>query len=433
MSAPRDPFLALRNPEFRSFIGVRFFTTFALQMQFTALAWTTYARTDSKLALGALGLCEFLPVILLALPVGHQVEKLEKKRVLLAALGVALLGSTLIAALNLPALHDRLPLQALIGGFFALVALGGVVRAYFAPTFFSLIGGIVQPGQQTNSATWTASAFLAAQVTGPVAGGLLLHAVGGFGAQLAVIALLGVALFFGTRLNRHLPVAHPAAHLEHRETDRQKLLAGLRFVLGNPYMLGASLLDLLAVLFGDAVPLLPVFVKEALGMDEQAYGILRAMPGIGSCIMMVTLARFPPRKNAGKILLGVVFAYGLGMLAFGSLGLGAVKNHLTVPALFGLTLAILLVCGALDGVSVIIRQSIMQLHTPAHMRGRIGSVNSIFISSSNELGSFVSGSMAAAMGLVPAILAGGAFILALTAGTAWFNPTLRKMDLQDRK
>ena len=126
MSAPRDPFLALRNPEFRSFIGVRFFTTFALQMQFTALAWTTYARTDSKLALGALGLCEFLPVILLALPVGHQVEKLEKKRVLLAALGVALLGSTLIAALNLPALHDRLPLQALIGGFFALVALGGI-------------------------------------------------------------------------------------------------------------------------------------------------------------------------------------------------------------------------------------------------------------------------------------------------------------------
>jgi MFS family permease len=428
-----DPFLTLRNPEFRSFIGVRFFTTFALQMQFTALAWTTYEKTGSKLALGALGLCEFFPVILLALPVGHQVEKLEKKRVLLFALCVALFGSAVIAMLDMPALRDHLSLHAMIGGFFAMVALGGVVRAYFAPTFFSLIGGIVPKGQQTNSATWTASAFLAAQVAGPVAGGFLMHAFGSFGAQVGVLALLLVALFLATRLNRHPPVAHPESHLEAKETDRQKLLAGLRFVLRNPYMLGASLLDLLAVLFGDAVPLLPVYVKEVLGMDEQAYGILRAMPGIGSCVMMMTLARFPPRKNAGRILLTVVAAYGLGMLAFGALGVEGVKTHLTASALFTTTLIILLACGALDGVSVIIRQSIMQLHTPAHMRGRIGSVNSIFISSSNELGSFVSGTMAAAMGLVPAILTGGVFILTLTCGTAWLNPTLRKMDLEEKK
>jgi len=418
---PRDPFLALRNPEFRSFIGVRFFVTFALQMQFTALAWTTYTETKSTLALGVLGLCEFFPVILLALPVGYQVEKLEKKHVLLMAIGVALFGSLVITLLDMPALHGHLSTHAMIGGFFAMVALGGVVRAYFAPTFFSLIGGIVPQGQQTNSATWTASAFLAAQVTGPVAGGFLMHAFGSFGAQLCVIGLMLIALFFATRLNRHLPVAHPEAHLEAKETNTQKVLAGLRFVWRNPYMLGASLLDLLAVLFGDAVPLLPVYVQEVLDLHEREYGILRAMPGIGSCVVMMTLARFPPRKNAGGILLAVVFAYGVGMIAFG-------LSHS-----FALTLVILLACGALDGVSVIIRQSIMQLHTPAHMRGRIGSVNSIFISSSNELGSFVSGSMATAMGgVVPAIIAGGVFILALTTGTAILNPKLRKMVLEEK-
>lgn len=435
-----DPFLSLRNPEFRAFVSARFFTTFALQMQFTVLAWTTYVESGSKLALGMLGLCEFFPVILLALPVGHQVEKLEKKRVLLMGLGVALLGSLVIALLDMPALHKHLSVHMLIGGFFAMVALGGVVRAYFAPTFFSLIGSIVPRGQQTNSATWTASAFLAAQVTGPAAGGLLMHFFGrrfgghggSFGVQLCVLGLLGVAFFFATRLKRHAPVDHPESHLEARETGTQKVLAGLRFVWRNPYMLGASMLDLLAVLFGDAVPLLPVYVKEVLHQDEQAYGILRAMPAIGSCVMMMTLARFPPRKNAGKILLLVVAAYGLGMLAFGGLGVEAVKNHLTAPALFTATLVILLACGALDGVSVVIRQSIMQLHTPAHMRGRIGSVNSIFISSSNELGSFVSGSMAWALGLVPAILTGGAFILALTMGTAALNPKLRKMVLEEK-
>lgn len=419
--APKhDPFAALRNPEFRSFIGVRFFTTFALTMQFTALAWTVFKTTHSTLVLGGLGLAEFLPVVLLALPVGGWVEQLEKRRVLLAGLFVALLGSLAITALSVPALHGRLPQGALIAAFFGVVALGGVVRAFFAPTFFSLIGSIVPAGQTTNSATWTASAFLAAQVAGPVAGGLLLHHLGAVGAQACVNGLLVVALAFGARLRQHPPLSHTTP-AQAGERTRDRLLLGLKFVWNNPYILGASVLDLLAVLFGDAVPLLPAFVKNVLGGDEQAYGILRAMPGLGSCAMIMLLAKFPPRKGAGKTLLGVVFAYGLGMVAFG------------FCRSFALTLVLLLACGALDGVSVVIRQSILQLHTPAHMRGRVGSVNSIFISSSNELGTFVSGGMAAALGLVPAIVTGGVFILALTGATALFNPTLRKMDLEEKK
>ncbi len=417
--APHDPLLALRNPEFRFFIGVRFFTTFALQMQFTALAWTVVKTTGSALALGALGLCEFLPVILLALPVGHWVENLEKRRVLLGALGAALFGSSIIALLDMPLLHDWLSVPMLMGGFFAMVALGGAVRAFFAPTFFSLIGSIVPRGRQANGATWTASAFLAAQVTGPIAGGFLMHAFGSFGAQLCVVTLLMIALLLASRLKRHAPVPHPEGAPQ-EEGNTAKLLAGLRFVWRNPYILGASVLDLLAVLFGDAVPLLPIYVHDILGMGEQAYGMLRAMPGIGSCLMIVALAKFPPRRHAGSLLMAVVAAYGLGMVAFGFSGS------------FAFTLVLLLVCGALDGVSVVIRQSVLQLRTPAHMRGRVGSVNSIFISSSNELGSFVSGSMASMLDLMPAIVAGGMFILALTGVTAVLNPKLRKMDLEEK-
>lgn len=411
---PHDPIAALRQPRFRVFLGMRFAVTLAITMQFTALAWWVFEMTRSKWMLGLLGLAEFLPLVVLALPVGEWVERLEKRRVMAGGIAALLAGCLLLMVLHLEGTRDWVGRTGVLAGVCVVVAIGGAVRAFFAPATFTLIGALVPRGQQANAAVWTSSVFLAANVTGPVLGGLLLHRLGALGVQAVVAGFMLAALLLAANLGRH-PPPPVAPH----ETPRQRLFGGLAFVWNNPVVRAALLMDLLAVLFGDAVPLLPAFVQETLKGDAELFGLLRALPGIGSVLAMLAFARWPPRRHTGRLLLAATFCYGLAMIGFGLA---------RAPWLVG---TLLLACGALDGVSVVVRQSILQLRTPEGMRGRVGAVNAIFISSSNELGTFVSGGMAAVLGLVPAILTGGGAILAVVLGIGASHPALRKMSLME--
>lgn len=407
-----DPYAALRFKEFNIFLAVRFAMVFAWSMQFIVIEWQVYSLTKDPLSLGIIGLMEILPAVSMALFAGHIVDQNEKRNLLVKCL----LGFSLISLglflVTLPSVENAFSPRSILYTIYGLVFLGGLVRAFIGPTIFSLIALIVPKKIYPNAATWSSSTWQLATVLGPAFAGFSISWIGVHWSLCIIFAFTVLALLFLFRIGRK-PILNPKLG----EPIFQSLKDGLRFVFSTKAILGALTLDMIAVLFGGAVALLPIYAQDILNVGSEGFGILRAAPAVGASITMLGSTRFPLHKNAGKKLLWAVFGFGVCIIVFG------------LSKLFWLSVAALFVSGAVDGVSMIIRQTILQLKTPDNMRGRVASVNSIFVGSSNELGAFESGLAAKLMGTVTAVVFGGCMTLLTVGSMALFSPRFRRLDL----
>ena len=410
--AKKDPYAALRIKEFNIFLIVRFALIFAWSMQFIVIEWEVYSLTKDPLSLGIIGLMEVIPAVAMALYAGHVVDQKEKRNLLvkcIVAFSVISLGLFLLT-------WDRIVggwnTKVILYSIYFLVFAGGFVRAFIGPTVFSLVALIVPKKLYPNAATWSSSTWQMAAVLGPALAGFSIHWIG---VHWSMCLIFGVVLI-GLIALLNIP-PKPIMNPKIGEPIGQSLKEGLNFVFGNKAILGALSLDMIAVLFGGAVALLPVFAQDILKVGSQGFGVLRAAPAVGSFITMMITAYIPLNKKAGIKLLGAVFGFGLSIIVFG------------LSTIFWISLVALFLSGVFDGVSVVIRQTILQLKTPDHMRGRVSSVNSMFVGSSNELGAFESGLTAKLMGTVTAVVFGGSMTLLTVLTTGLVSPTFRRLDL----
>ncbi|WP_190810225.1 MFS transporter [Flagellimonas sp. S3867] len=408
-----DPYAALRYKEFNIFLVVRFAMVFAWSMQFIVIEWQVYSMTKDPLSLGIIGLMEIIPAVGMALFAGHVVDQKEKRNLLIKCIlgfSVISLGLFLISD---PDLEASVSQKTILYAIYLLVFFGGLVRAFIGPTVFSLIALIVPKKIYPNAATWSSSTWQLSSVAGPAIAGFLIGWIGVHWSMCVILVFSLIALLFLLKISRK-PILNPNIG----EPVLKSLKDGLKFVFSSNAILGALTLDMIAVLFGGAVALLPIYAQDILHVGSEGFGILRAAPAVGASITMLGSTRFPLHKKAGKKLLLAVFAFGISIIVFG------------VSTLFWVSVAALFLSGAVDGVSMIIRQTILQLKTPDNMRGRVASVNSIFVGSSNELGAFESGVAAKLLGTVPAVVFGGCMTLLTVGTTAIVSPKFRKLDLQ---
>lgn len=408
-----DPYAALRYKEFNIFLLVRFAMVFAWSMQFIVIEWQVYSLTKDPLSLGIIGLMEVIPAVSMALFAGHVVDQKEKRNLLVKCiLGFSLVSLGLFLISD-PDLEKDLSSRTILYIIYALVFVGGLVRAFIGPTIFSLIALIVPKKIYPNAATWSSSTWQLASVLGPALAGFSISWIGVHWSMCVIFGFSLLALLFLFRIPQK-PILNPKIG----EPIFQSLKDGLKFVFSSTAIFGALTLDMIAVLFGGAVALLPIYAQDILHVGSEGFGILRAAPAVGASITMLGSTRFPLYKNAGKKLLWAVFAFGICIIVFG------------VSKLFWLSVVALFLSGAVDGVSMIIRQTILQIKTPDNMRGRVASVNSIFVGSSNELGAFESGLAAKLLGTVPAVVFGGVMTLLTVGVTGLVSPKFRRLDLR---
>lgn len=407
-----DPYAALRIKEFNIFLVLRFALVLAWSMQFVVIEWQVYALTEDPLALGIIGLCEFLPAFLLAPFAGHIVDKKEKQTLFMRCIALFSLISFGLFWLTSETIESSWSTKTILYGIYSLVFFGGVLRSFFGPTIFSLIALLVPKKVYPNAATWSSSTWKGANVFGALLGGFLIawidvHITLGIIFLLVLIALL---LVFQIKKK-------PILNKEIGESIKESLRAGIAFVFNDKVILGALTLDMIAVLFGGAVAIFAVFAKDILDAGPKGFGLLNAALSSGSIITMLATTYIPITKNTGKKLLISVFGFGVCMIIFGA----SKFMWLSVLALF--------FSGVFDGISMVVRQTILQLKTPDDMRGRVGAVNSMFVGSSNELGALESGIAARLFGAPLAVMLGGTVTLVVVAIMGVKNRPLRGLDL----
>ncbi len=408
-----DPYAALRFREFNIFLIARFAMVFAWSMQFIVIEWQVYSMTKDPWSLGIIGLMEVIPAVSTALFAGHFVDQKEKRNLLIKCIfgfSVISLGLFLLSDPNLTSVFSA---KTILYSIYFLVFLGGIVRAFLGPTIFSLIALIVPKKAYPNAAIWSSTTWQMASVLGPALAGFSISWIGVHWSMCLIFAFSIMALLAIFQIERK-PILNPKIG----EPIMESLREGLRFVFNSKAIFGALTLDMIAVLFGGAVALLPVFAQDILHVGSEGFGVLRAAPAVGAAITMVGSTRFPVHKYAGKKLLWAVFGFGISIILFG------------LSTSFWLSVFALFMSGALDGISMVIRQTILQLKTPDEMRGRVASVNSMFVGSSNELGAFESGATAKLMGTVTAVVFGGTMTLLTVGFTAFISPTFRNLDLR---
>ncbi|TRX38085.1 MFS transporter [Flavobacterium sp. ZT3R18] len=408
-----DPYAALRFKEFNTFLLIRFSMVFAWSMQFIIIEWEVYRVTKSALSLGIIGLMEIIPAIAMSLFAGHIVDQNEKKGLLskcILGFSVISLGLFLI---TWPKVNTGLPTTTILYTIYSLVFFGGIVRSFLGPTVFSLLALIVPKKAYSNAATWSSSVWQVGSVVGPAVAGFSILLIGVHWSMSLVLACSLFALILLTQIGKK-PILNPKIG----EPVMESLKEGVKFVYNNKSILSALTLDMAAVLFGGAVALLPIFALDILKVGPQGFGFLRAAPAVGAILTMFFTAYVPLNKNAGMKLLAAIFLFGVCIIIFG------------LSTVFWISLLALFFSGVVDGVSMVIRQTILQLKTPDHMRGRVASVNSIFVGSSNELGAFESGLTAKLMGTVTAVVFGGSMTLIIVLFTGLISPEFRKLDLQ---
>lgn len=408
-----DPYAALRFREFNIFLLVRFAMVFAWSMQFVVIEWEVYSITKNPLSLGIIGLMEVVPAVAMALFAGHVVDQREKRGLLFKCIFGFSAVSLGLFLITWPRVVEGLSTNTILYVVYFLVFLGGIVRAFLGPTIFSLFSLLVPKKIYPNAATWSSSVWQMGSVVGPAAGGFFIHWIGVHWSMCFVFAFSLMALLLLLQIPKK-PILNPNIG----EPVMKSLKEGIKFVRNTRVILGALTLDMFAVLFGGAVALLPIYAQDILKVGPEGFGILRAAPAVGALLIMFTSAHFPLNKNAGMKLLAAIFGFGICIIVFG------------VSTWFWLSVVALFLSGATDGISMVIRSTILQLRTPDAMRGRVASVNSMFVGSSNELGAFESGLTAKLMGTVNAVIFGGTMTLITAVGTGMFFPKLRKLDLQ---
>lgn len=410
LNGKHDAFAVLKVRDFRLFLTFRFFTTIAFQMQSIIVGWQMYELTRDPLALGLIGLAEALPNIAVVLYAGHAADRYNRKRIiiwftLLFLTGTALLFLFTIRNLGILSALGVLPI-------YGVVMISGISRAFLYPSIIAMMSQLVPRYLYTNASTWNSTAWHIAAITGPAIGGLVYGFFGVRNAYLTVLFFLLLALLLLSFVKNR-----PVPPVNEEETLLQRLSSGLKFVFKNQVLLGAMSLDMFAVLFGGAIAMLPVFAAEVLLVGPQGLGFLRAAPMAGAVIMSLFIAHRPPMAQAGRFLMIGVTGFGISIIGF------ALSHN------YYLSLALLMISGMFDNISVIIRATAMQLITPDEMRGRVASVNAIFIGSSNEIGSFESGVAAKLLGLIPSVIFGGCMTLLTVGIIARFAPRLRKLNL----
>ena len=409
----RDAYAALRYREFNMFLLLRFVMVFAWSMQFIIIEWEVYSLTKSALSLGMIGLMEVIPAIGMALFAGHIVDQKEKKGMLLKCIfGFAIISFGLFL-LTWPKIVSDWSTETILYSIYFLVFLGGLVRAFLGPSVFSLMSLIVPKKAYPNAATWSSSVWQIGSVVGPAVAGFSITWIGVHWSMCVIFACSVLALMLLTQISKK-PILNPKIG----EPVMESLKEGIKFVYNNKSILGALTLDMVAVLFGGAVALLPIFAQDILKVGPEGFGILRAAPAVGALLTMFVSAHLPFYKNAGIKLLAAIFGFGVCIIVFG------------LSTWFWLSVFALFMSGVTDGISVVIRQTILQLKTPDSMRGRVAAVNSIFVGSSNELGAFESGLTAKLMGTVTAVVFGGSMTLLIVIFTGIKLPGFRNLDLQ---
>jgi MFS family permease len=356
-------------------------------------------------------LAEAIPFISIALYAGHIADRFNRKKIILWSDFLFFIASGLLLLIT----YNK---TGIIGKFGVLpiyfcVAISGLARAFLYPATIGLMAQIVPRSLYTNSSTWNSTIWQVAAMTGPAIGGLIY---GFFGVKAAYMAVI-VSMLVSFLLLYYIK-SRPAPAIDEDETIMQRLANGIRFVFSNQLLLGAMALDMFAVLFGGAVAMLPVFAAEVLKVGPEGLGLLRASPMVGALLMSVVLAYRPPMARAGRLLMIGVAGFGLSIICF------AISKN------FYLSMGLLALSGMFDNISVVIRSATMQLVAPDAMRGRVASVNSIFIGSSNEIGSFESGVAAKLMGLIPSVIFGGMMTLGIVGATAKWAPKLRRLNLR---
>ncbi|WP_163518021.1 MFS transporter [Gelidibacter japonicus] len=409
----KDPYAALRIKEFNIFLMVRFALVFAWSMQFIIIEWEVYSITKDPWALGLIGLMEIIPAVLIALFAGHIVDQKEKRGLLIKCiLGFSVISLGLFL-LTWPKIVGEWSTNEILYSIYFLVFCGGLVRAFIGPTIFSLIALIVPKRLYPNAATWSSSTWQVASVFGPALAGFSISWIGVHWSMCLIMAFALLALINLLRISKK-PILNPKIG----EPIMDSLKEGVKFVFKTKAILGALTLDMVAVLFGGAVALLPIFAQDILKVGSEGFGVLRAAPAVGAFLTMLVTAYIPISKNAGMKLLVAIFGFGVSIIVFG------------LSSVFWISVAALFFSGVTDGVSMVIRQTILQLKTPDHMRGRVASVNSMFVGSSNELGAFESGLTAKLMGTVTAVVFGGTMTLLTVVTTGIVSPSFRKLDLR---
>jgi len=405
-----SPLDALQIPQFRSLVIGRFIFIMGLRMMSTLVGWWIYNLTNAPIAIGIVGLSEFIPAVSLALYAGHIIDISEKRKLMLT--GVCLYGTAAICLFLLSYLGTNHLSPHWIAASIYLIIFGtGIIRSFTGPIFNVMLAQIVPKSKLQNAITWNTGAFLTASIVGHALGGFLIAWTSNSGTLLVVIILVLIAFLILTSLKRIQPLNERG---EKKTWDSVK--EGLSFVFKTKELLGAVSLDLFAVLFGGATALIPVYARDILKVGAQGFGLLNGATDIGSICVVILLTLFPPKRKQGRKLLFAVAGFGICIIIFG------------LSKLFWLSFGILLISGMLDGISVVTRGTIMQLKTPDHMRGRVLSVNSMFINSSNELGQFESGIAARLLGVVPSVVFGGCMTLLVVTFTWIKAPSLRKME-----
>jgi MFS family permease len=400
--------------DFRILVMTRWFITIALQVQAVIVGWQVYQIKPDPLLLGLLGLAEAVPAILCSFWAGHIVDNHRPARVYrlsLVALFFNGLLQFLIADAMVPVTKDvRLLL------FYFAVFVSGVARSFAGPAVFSLIPQIVSRELIAASSAWNSSAFQLAAIMGPAAGGLIY---GMFGASYAFAIIPLFTLFALIGVTRLSPTAKELRSKSQREPFTRSVRTGIEFVYNDKVLLSAMTLDMFSVLFGGAVAVLPIYADQVLHVGASGLGLLRSAPALGSLLILLFLGLRPLKVISGKMLLSVVAGFGATTLLFG------ISTNFTASLVF------LAMSGSFDGVSMVIRSTILQLRTPDHVRGRVSAVSTVFITSSNEIGAFESGFAAKLLGLVPSVAFGGAMTLLIVAATACFAPELRRTRIKE--
>jgi MFS family permease len=396
--------VAFTYPSFGLYQLARFCIVLATEMQSVAVGWQVYEITKRPLDLGLIGLAQFLPGILLFLVTGHVADRYDRRKLVVVCFAAFGGCSAMLLVLGLRHVHSAYPI-------YAVMILNGVVRAFNGPVSRALLPQLVPEEHFPNAVAWASSVFQGATILGPAAGGVLYAITRG---PVAVYALAGIAAMLAAFCALRIKVESKARTRE--PINAKTVLAGFHYIWREKLILGSISLDLFAVLLGGAVALLPVYAREILMTGPWGLGILRSAPGLGAAAMAVFLAHRPLRGRVGIKMLGCVAAFGVFTILFG------------VSRSLWLSIVALVLVGASDMVSVIVRGTLIQVATPDEMRGRVNAVDMVFIGASNELGQFESGLTAHWFGTVPAVVLGGIGTLVVTAGWAWLFPALRNAD-----
>ena len=391
---------ALRHRGYRLFWMARISATFAALVVSVAVGWQVYDLTRNPLDLGFVGLVQFTPSLLLVLVTGTASDRFNRR----AIVSICQAAEGLVAALFL-ALTAAGTIS--VGEIFALLVVFGTARAFLNPASQSLLANLVPTEDLANAIAWNSSAWQIATILGPVAGGLLY----GVSAEAAYGAAM---LLFGVAATLVALVPRPPQKRQLERPTWTSLVAGIRYVWHEKIVLGAISLDLFAVLLGGATALLPAYARDILVVGPWGLGLLRSAPGIGAMAVVLVLATRPIRDHAGLIMFAGVTLFGVFAVVFGA------------STVVWLSIAALALMGAADMVSVFVRETLIQLWTPDAVRGRVSAVNMVFVGASNELGEFRAGTVAAIIGVVPAVVIGGLGTVIVAGLWAWRFPELRR-------